>query len=196
MTSPEDDLLPQNPYVPGVIYPSEALSEDEVEIDAAVEKWLGIVDPDDEGEEETTEEKPSSDILDDLLAESMQAYQAGVKAKKGQRLTKAEKAVVQYQEAERNWTAVSLVGLVQKETCRCGHIHTTFIGWYGVLQHKNDCTVRRLTKVSSVLDPISYLTVPTTKYTVFKQVDVCGCCLDFPDAEPEQALEWGLHLLK
>lgn len=147
--------------------------------------------------EEETDSPPADDnLLDSLLSESMLAYQANIKAKKGQRLTKTEALVLETNNLERDWKVLGLVGLVESQTCLCGASHSTFIGWYGILQHRNDYSAKRIYRVESMLEPISFLSAPTRQHTITKAVDVCGKCLNFPEATEEEASAWGLATLK
>jgi hypothetical protein len=144
----------------------------------------------------STTEEAEKDILDLLLDESMYTYQANIKAKKGQKLTKCEKDALHYEDVEKNWKPLGLVGLVQSESCLCGSNHSTFIGWYGILQHKNDISAKRIHKVDSITDPISYHTVPSRRHTIHLNVCVCGNCLDLDEASTTESLSWGLLTLK
>jgi hypothetical protein len=126
----------------------------------------------------------------------MYAYQAAIKAKKGQRLSGAEKDVLHYQDVEKNWLPIGLVGLVSKENCRCGSSHSVFVGWYGILQHRNDISAKRICRITSAVDPINYLNAPSASYTMEKSVSVCGNCLSMDEASPDQILQWGLITLK
>jgi hypothetical protein len=140
------------------------------------------------------------DIFDSLLDESMYAYQANIKMRKGQRLTKCEKTVLESQDVERNWLPLGLVALTLVEECTCGKANHTFTGWYAILQHRSDSTVKRISKVDGVFEPFNIITAPLVQHTVHKQVTLCGACLvdllDLPSATTEQVAAWGLQVLK
>lgn len=150
--------------------------------------------------EASAPDAPAFDVFDALLNESMYAYQANIKARKGQRLTGREREVLHYEDVERNWERLGIVAQIENRVCSgCGSSHPILVGWYIILQHRNDPTAKRLCRIDQwdAEAKANLLSLPIRRNTTTLGVEVCGLCVpvDQP-ASSEEVLAWGLATLE